>query len=41
MLEHILSFKGEAKAIKIKIVEFTLYSIAHNGSGFDAYVVLN
>ena len=41
MLDHVLSFKGEAKKIKNKIVEYNLYLIAHNGSGFDSYVVLN
>ena len=40
MLDHVLSFKGEPKKIKNKIVEYNLYSIAHNGSGFDSYVVL-
>ena len=41
MLDHVLSFKGEPKKIKNKIVEYNLYLIAHNGSGFDSYVVLN
>ena len=41
MLEHVLSFKGETKKIKNNIVEYNLYLIAHNGSGFDSYVVLN
>ena len=41
MLDHVLSFKGEPKKIKNKIVEYDLYLIAHNGSGFDSYVVLN
>ena len=41
MLDHVLSFKGEPKKIKIKIVEYNLYLIADNGSGFDSYVVLN
>ena len=41
MLDHDLSFKGEVKKIKTKIVESNLYLIAHNGSGFDSYVVLN
>ena len=40
MLDHILSFKGEPKKVKNKIVEDILYLIAHNGSGFDSYVVL-
>ena len=40
-LDHVLSFKGEPKKIKNKIVEYNLYLIAHNGSGFDSYVVLN
>ena len=41
MLDHVLSYKGEPKKIKNKIVEYNLYLIAHNGSGFDSYVVLN
>ena len=41
MLDHVLSFKGEPKKVKNKIVEFNLYLIAHNGSGFDSYVALN
>ena len=41
MLDYVLSFKGEPKKIKNKIVEYNLYLIAHNGSGFDSYVVLN
>ena len=41
MLDHVLSFKCEPKKIKNKIVEYNLYLIAHNGSGFDSYVVLN
>ena len=41
MLDHVLSFKGEAKKVKNNIVEYNLYLIAHNGSGFDSYVVLN
>ena len=41
MLDHVLSFKGEPKKVKNKIVEYNLCLIAHNGSGFDSYVVLN
>ena len=41
MLDHVLSFKGEPKKIKNKIVEYNIYLIAHNGSGCDNYVVLN
>ena len=41
MLDHVLSFKGEPKKVKNKIVEYNLYLIAHNRSGFDSYVVLN
>ena len=41
MLDHVLSFKGEPKNVKTKNVEYNLYFIAHNGSGFDSYVVLN
>ena len=41
MLDHVLSFKGEPKKVKNKIVEYNLYLIAHNGIGFDSYVNLN
>ena len=41
MLDHVLSFKGEPKKVKNRIVEYNLYLIAHNRSGFDSYVVLN
>ena len=41
MLDQVLSFKREAKNIKNKIVEYNVYLIARNGSGFDPYVVLN
>ena len=41
MLAHVLSFKGEPKKLKIKVVGYNLYLTAQNGSGFDSYVVLN
>ena len=41
MLDHVLSFKGEPKKVKNKFLEYNLYLIAHNGSGFDSCVVLN
>ena len=41
MLDLVLSFKGEPKKNKNKIVEYNLFLIAHNGSGFNSYVVLN
>ena len=41
MLDYVLSFKGEPKKFKNKIVGYNLYLIAHNGSCFDSYVVLN
>ena len=40
LLDHVLSFRVESKKIK-KIVEYNLYLIAHNGTGFDSYVLLN
>ena len=39
MLDQVLEIKGEAKRVN-KIVKYNLYLIAHNGSGFDSYVVL-
>ena len=41
MLDYVLSFEGEPKKVKKKSVEDILYSLAHKGSGFDSYVVLN
>ena len=41
MLDYVLQYKGEPKRINNKIVEYNLYLIAHKGSGFDSYVVLN
>ena len=41
MLDHVLSFKGEAKKVQNRIVEYNLYKIAHKGSGFDSYIVLH
>ena len=41
ILDLVLSFQGEPEKFKNKIVEYNLYLIAHNGSGFDNYVVLN
>ena len=41
MLDYVLQYKGEPKRINSKIVKYNLYLIAHRGSGFDSYVVLN
>ena len=41
MLDYVLQYKGEPKRIINKIVKYNLYLIAHKGSGFDSYVVLN
>ena len=41
MLDHVLSFKGEPKKIKKKLLNILYTFLAHNGSGFDSYVVLN
>ena len=41
MLDHVLSFKGKAKKVKNKINEYNLFLIAHDGSGFDSYVVFS
>ena len=41
MLDYVLQFKGEPKRINNKNVKYNLYLIAHKGSGFDSYVVLN
>ena len=41
MLDDVLQFKGEPKRLNTKSVKYNLYLIAHKGSGFDSYVVLN
>ena len=41
LLDCVLSYKGEPKKVYNKIVEHNSYLIAHKGSGFDTYVVLN
>ena len=39
--DHVLQLKGEARRVNNKIVKYNLYILAHNGSGFDSYIVLN
>ena len=41
MLDYVLQCKGEPKRINNKVVKYNLYLIAHKGSGFDSYAVLN
>ena len=41
MLDYVLQLKGEAKTNNNKMVNFNLYLLAHKGSGFDSYVVIN
>ena len=41
MLDYVLQYKGEPKRSNNKVVKYNLYLIAHKGSGFDSYVVLN
>ena len=46
MIDHDLSFTEETlkifqETLKFQIVEYNLPLIAHNGFGFDSYVVLN
>ena len=44
MLDYVLQYKGEPKRFRNKKVKYNLYYlylIAHKGSGFDIYVVLN
>ena len=40
-LDEVLKFKVEPIKIKIKILKYNIYTIAHIGSGFDTFVVLN
>ena len=40
-LDYLLKVKGEERKVKNKIVEFNLQLHAHNGSGFDTWIILN
>ena len=40
-LDFCLKLKGEERKVKNKIVEDNLQLHAHNGSGFDTWIVLN
>ena len=40
-LAFLLKFKGEEQKVKNKIVDYNLQMHAHNGSGFDTWIVLN
>ena len=40
-LDFCLKLKGEERIVKIKIVEYNLQMHAHNGSGFDTWIILN
>ena len=40
-LDFLLKFKGEERKVKNKIVEYNLQLHAHNGSGFDTWIILN
>ena len=40
-LDFCLKLKGEERKVKTKIVEYNLKMHAHNGSGFDTWIVLN
>ena len=40
-LDFCLKLKGYERKVKNKIVEYNLQMHAHNGSGFDTWIVLN
>ena len=40
-LDYLLKLKGEERKVKNKIVEYNLQMHAHNGSGFDTWIILN
>ena len=40
-LDFCLKLKGEKPKVKNKIVDYNLQMHAHNGSGFDTWIVLN
>ena len=40
-LDYLLKFKGEERKVNNKIIEYNLQMHAHNGSGFDTWIILN
>ena len=40
-LDYLLKLKGEERKVNNKIVEYNLQLHAHNGSGFDSWIILN
>ena len=40
-LDYCLKLKGEERKVKNKVVEYNLQMHAHNGSGFDTWIILN
>ena len=40
-LDFLLKFKGEERKVNIKYIENNLQLHAHNGSGFDTWIMLN
>ena len=40
-LDFCLKLKGEERKVNNKIVEYNLQLHAHNGSGFDTWIILN
>ena len=40
-LDFLLKFKGEERKVNNKIVEYNLQLHAHNGSGFDTWIISN
>ena len=40
-LDFLLKLKGEERKVNNKIVEYNLQMHAHNGSGFDTWIILN
>ena len=40
-LDYLLKLKGEERKVKNKIVEYNLQLHAHNGYGFDTWIILN
>ena len=41
LLIFYLKFKGDERKVKNKVVEYNLQMHAHNGSGFDTWILLN
>ena len=40
-LDYLLKLKGEERKVNHEIIKYNLQMLAHNGSGFDSWIILN